>query len=126
VKAHDHQFLSHWRIEGADPADAYDDRADEPQLPRWWPAVSLAVQVLEPGDAEGLGRRVDLHMKGWLPYTLRWRYRIVEAVRPARRVLEAHGDFVGLGIWSFEQEDSATRVSFDWTHRRKAVRDRRR
>src|SRR5215831_4644587 len=111
---HDYEFLTHWRIEGADPAEAYDVMADEPQLPRWWPAVALAVEVLEPGDATTLGRRVDLHMKGWLPYTLRWRYTVVEASRPARRVLAAEGDFVGTGIWSFERVDAATRVSFDW------------
>jgi hypothetical protein len=114
LSAHHYEFLSHWRIEGADPSDAYDVLADEPNLPRWWPAVSLAADILEPGDERGLGRRVDLHMKGWLPYTLRWRYKVIEVTRPQRRVLQAEGDFVGVGIWSFEREGSATRVSFDW------------
>jgi hypothetical protein len=114
MAAPEYKFLSRWRIEGAVPADAYDVMADEKELPRWWPAVSLAADVLEPGDENGIGRHVRLHMKGWLPYTLLWQYRVVEARRPQFRVLEAHGDFVGRGIWSFEPDGAATIVSFDW------------
>jgi hypothetical protein len=114
VRAPEYEFLSRWRIEGTDPAAVYDIMADEEALPRWWPAVALGAKIAEPGDENGVGREVRLHMKGWLPYTLLWQYRIVEARRPRVRKLEAHGDFEGVGIWSFEVEGSATIVTFDW------------
>ena len=57
----------------------------EPErLPEWWPAVYLAVDLLDPGDARGLGRTVAFHTRGWLPYTLRWQAPRHRGPPPAR------------------------------------------
>src|SRR5437868_5242328 len=82
VRAPEYKFLSRWRIEGAEPAALYDIMADEEALPRWWPAVSLGAEITEPGDENGVGREVRLHMKGWLTYTMLWQYRVGEARQP--------------------------------------------
>ena len=37
---------------------------------------------------------VELHTKGWLPYTLRWRFRVTEDRKPHGFSLEAWGDLV--------------------------------
>ena len=81
---------------------------DKPlDLPRWWPAVYLQVTEPEPGV-------FTLLTKGWLPYTLRWSFRVVDRDYPRGFTLEAWGDFEGRGIWTFEQEDESTNVIYDW------------
>jgi hypothetical protein len=94
---------------------------DAAALSRWWPSVYLKATVVEPGDERGLGRVVDLHTKGWLPYTLRWRFRVTESNPPRGFAIEASGDFVGRGVWTLTPEAAAgapgstrTRVEYDW------------
>lgn len=107
-----YHFITQWRVEGTvkEVADVLSDAAD---LVRWWPAVYLRVKVLEPGDEYGLGKVVDLYTKGWLPYTLRWSFRVTE-VREDGFTLVAWGDFVGRGIWTFEQDGPWVNVIYDW------------
>jgi len=113
MSAHDYSFLTHWRV-GGTRDEVYDVLSDAAGLARWWPSVYLEVRVLEPGDADGVGREVELFTKGWLPYTLRWRFRIVEAERPAGFALVAQGDFDGSGRWSLRQDGPYVNVSYDW------------
>ena len=81
MAANDYQFITHWRVQGAinEVADILRKAED---LPRWWPSVYLDVKVLEPGDADDIGKVVDLYTKGWLPYTLRWQFRVTESNYP--------------------------------------------
>jgi hypothetical protein len=71
------------------------------------------VREVEPGDARGAGRVISLYTKGWLPYTLRWSFRVTE-VRDDGSTLEAWGDFVGRGIWTFEQDGPWVNAIYDW------------
>ena len=112
----DYEFLTRWELE-ATPEEVYDIIADASRLPEWWPAVYLRAQVLEPGDERGVGRVIALHTKGYLPYTLRWRFRVVDARRPVRLALEAIGDFVGLGVWTFEPAGKTVVIRFHWSVR---------
>jgi hypothetical protein len=64
-------FLSRWRVEGT-CGEVADVLGDPLGLPRWWPSVHLDVKELEPADSRGVGRRVRLLTRGWLPYTLTW------------------------------------------------------
>lgn len=86
---------------------------DATDLVRWWPSVYLDVKVLEPGDERGLGKVVSLYTKGWLPYTLRWDFRVTE-VRNGGFTLVATGDFEGRGIWTFEQDGPWVNITYDW------------
>jgi hypothetical protein len=83
-------------------------------LARWWPSVYLAVEELEPPNASGTGRRVRLFTKGWLPYTLRWEFVVTESRYPFGFTIEATGDFVGRGEWTFVQEGSSVKITYDW------------
>lgn len=74
----------------------------------------LEVQVREPGEPDGVGRIVELFTKGWLPYTLRWRFRVTESRAPYGFTLEAWGDFVGRGVWTFVQEGAYVVIIYDW------------
>lgn len=119
MAAHDYHFVTTWEIP-APIGEIVDVLGDAADLPRWWPAVYLDVAVLEAGDERGIGRVVSLFTKGWLPYTLRWRFRVTE-VSETGFAIEAFGDFVGRGVWTFEalRDPDAngrplTRVTYDW------------
>ena len=88
--------------------------ADATDLPRWWPAVYLDVRRLAGGDAGGVGAEYDLYTKGWLPYTLRWQFRVTESDPPHGFALEAWGDFVGRGVWTLTQDGADVEVIYDW------------
>ncbi len=113
MAANDYHFISHWRVR-ASREEVAEILSDAEDLPRWWPSVYLAVHVLEPGDENGVGRYVDLHTRGWLPYTLRWRFRVTKSNPPKGFELEAEGDFVGRGIWTFAPDDDYVHVIYDW------------
>ena len=112
MATNDYHFISRWRVPGSVEEIAA-IIADAGGLTRWWPSVYLAVRELEPGDASGLGKVIDLYTKGWLPYTLRWQFRVTE-LRADGFAIEAWGDFVGRGIWSFAQEGPTAIVTYDW------------
>jgi hypothetical protein len=57
---------------------------------------------------------VSLYTKGWLPYTLRWQFRVTEVRPPDGFALEAWGDFVGRGEWRFVEVGDGVEVSYDW------------
>jgi hypothetical protein len=108
-----YHFVSHWRVEGT-CGEVADVLGDPLALPRWWPSVYLDVQELEPPDARGVGRRVRLLTKGWLPYTLTWEFVIVESRYPYGYTLLAEGDFVGEGVWTFTQDGHFVDITYDW------------
>jgi hypothetical protein len=81
MAANDYHFITHWRVR-ATVKEVSDILRDATQLPRWWPSVYLKVEQLEPGDSEGVGKVVSLYTKGWLPYTLRWQFRVTESKYP--------------------------------------------
>ena len=111
--ANEYHFITRWRAEGT-ADEVYDLIRDPLDLPRWWPSVYLRVVEISPGDEQGIGRRVHMHTKGWLPYTLDWDSCSTEATRPRRLALRASGDFKGQGIWNFEQDGRFVNITFDW------------
>ena len=108
-----YHFVTHWRVKGTcvEVADVLENTKD---LARWWPSVYLGVSVLDPGGTHALGERVSLFTKGWLPYTLRWDFTVVEQRYPYGSTIEARGDFVGRGEWTFEQDGDFVNVTYDW------------
>lgn len=113
MTANEYHFVTNWRVPGTveEVADVLSDATD---LPRWWPSVYLDVEETEPGDEDGIGREVSLYTTGWLPYTLRWQFRVTESDYPHGFVLEAWGDFVGRGAWTLEQDEDHVEVTYDW------------
>src|SRR3954471_22638803 len=106
-------FLTRWRVEGT-CGEIADVLSDPLELPRWWPSVYLQVEELRPAGADGLGRRVRLHTKGWLPYTLTWAFELVESQYPHGFTIVATGDFDGRGVWTMEQDGAFVNVTYDW------------
>jgi hypothetical protein len=104
--SNEYVFLTRWRIEGS-IEEVSDILGDAEDLVRWWPSVYLQVHK----DADGV---VHLHTKGWLPYTLRWQFRVTEDRNPHGFSLEATGDFVGRGVWTLTQDGAYADVVYDW------------
>src|SRR5262249_59935663 len=93
-RANDYQFVSRWRVEGT-CGEVADVLGDPLALARWWPSVYLDVREIRPPDPDGLGRRVRLRTRGWLPYTLTWEFVVVESRYPSGFTIVATGDFEG-------------------------------
>ena len=108
-----YQFVTRWRVEGT-CGEVADLLGDPVALTGWWPSVYLAVEELRASDARGLGRRVRLHTKGWLPYTLRWEFEVVESRYPYGFTIVANGDFEGRGEWTFAQDGPFVDIVYDW------------
>lgn len=113
MASNEYHFITHWRVKST-IKEVSEIIADASNLVRWWPSVYLEVQELEPGDEGGIGKVVSLYTKGWLPYTLRWRFRVIESRYPYGFSLQAWGDFDGRGIWSFEQDGEWVGITYDW------------
>jgi hypothetical protein len=45
---------------------------------------------------------------------LRWQFRVTESRSPYGFTIEALGDFVGRGIWTFAQDGDQVDVTYDW------------
>jgi len=113
MASNDYHFITEWHVEST-LQEVAEILGNAPDLMRWWPSVYLNVEQLEAGDESGIGKVIDLYTKGWLPYTLRWRFSVTESNPPYGFALEAWGDFVGRGIWTFEQQGSMVKIIYDW------------
>jgi hypothetical protein len=106
AQINEYVFVTRWRVEAS--IEEVSAILDDPEaLPRWWPSVYLEVRKLPDGV-------VDLYTKGWLPYTLRWQFRVTENRSPHGFSLEAWGDLVGLGVWTLRQDGRYADVVYDW------------
>lgn len=109
----DYHFVTEWRVAGT-VEEVKAVLGDAASLTRWWPAVYLTVDEVERGGPDGVGRALDLHTKGWMPYTLRWRLRITEPLTDAGFALTAEGDLEGTGRWTFRQDGPEVVITYDW------------
>jgi hypothetical protein len=116
MTAKDFEFISVWRLQATMP-EVFDVLADGLSMPIWWPAVFLDSCELEPAGANGLGRVLDQHAKGWLPYTLHWQSRLTDKEPCSRLTVEARGDFVGWGRWTLAQDGEWTVATYAWNVR---------
>jgi hypothetical protein len=113
MPSNEYHFVTVWRPEET-VNEVADILQDAQSLARWWPSVYLDVKQLDPGEEDGTGKVVSLYTKGWMPYTLRWQFRVVESNYPHGFSLQAFGDFDGFGIWFLEQDGQCVNVTYDW------------
>jgi hypothetical protein len=111
-----YHFVTRWRVLGI-CGEVADVLSDPSALARWWPSVYLRVEQIEAPDARGVGRRLRLLTRGWLPYTLSWEFVVIESRYPHGFTIEASGDFVGQGTWTLVQDGPVVDVTYDWNVR---------
>jgi hypothetical protein len=114
VGSNRYSFLSRWRVEGT-PEEVFPIMADWTEMPRWWPSVVLRVDVLRPGDADGVGKLVQLCTHGWLPYVVRSQVEIVERTFPHRLRCRTGGELRGEATWTVRADGPFVDLVADWT-----------
>ncbi|MEO1139231.1 MAG: SRPBCC family protein [Pseudomonadota bacterium] len=107
-------LTSRWRIE-ATIEEVAEALGDVERLTEWWGDVYLSVNVLDPGDENGLGRKVAFHSRGKLPYTLRWQGTVIDVEPPRSWTIRAEGDLAGQGVWTLTQDGPVADIVYDWT-----------
>ena len=107
MPVNEYHFETSWRVDAScELVTAI--LKDAKGLPRWWPSVYLSV-VEESADVYAL------HTRGWLPYTLRWKFTVTSTKHPHGFALRAWGDLEGCGVWTFQQDGCWTNIHYDWT-----------
>lgn len=109
-------YQNNWRVKGK-IEQVYDVLFDDAQLTKWWPAVYLNTKVIDSGEAGGEGKIISLETKGWMPYTLKWKYRVTKTSKPNLFKTEAWGDITGKGYWKLIQDGDFVDISYDWEFR---------
>jgi uncharacterized protein YndB with AHSA1/START domain len=108
----DYAFLTTWCLDA--PAErVYDVLREELDYPRWWNGVQ-SVELLEPGDAEGLGQLTRYRWRSVLPYTLSFDARVTRLERP--HLIEGHatGELEGVGVWRLYEGPAGTAAVYSW------------
>ncbi len=109
----DYHFITNWRFETS--AERLYDLLSRPQdYARWMTSLKILVEPVAAGNAEGVGRIDRFTIKGYLPYSLCWELRCIEARRPFTFTSLAAGDLEGRGTWIFTPRPKETDVLFDW------------
>ncbi len=113
MPAHEYAFTTRWHV-AATCEEVFAILEQPEDLPRWWGQVYLGVVNLTPARSEGIGRRIALTTRGWLPYTLRWTLEVTGVQVPHRIAFRATGDFDGGGVWTLTPAPGGVDVRLDW------------
>jgi uncharacterized protein YndB with AHSA1/START domain len=108
----DYRFETRWRLP-ASRQDAWALLFDGEGWPRWWPSVR-EVDVLAPGAADGVGRRLRYHFRTRLPYTLTFEAQLVDVAEPERLVARADGELSGTWTCDLIQDGGDLVVRHVW------------
>ena len=106
-----YHFVTDLRLHA--PAHAVRDALEDTATwPTWWRWLR-AVELLEPGDADGLGARYRVRFRTRLPYTLSFESTTVH-VDQERIESAATGDLAGTGVWQLMSTDPVTHLRYTW------------
>jgi len=107
-----YQFQSEWVLTAA-VGRVFDLACHPEDFSTWWPSVE-ASQLLEEGDADGVGTRAAYTLRSPLLYSMTFVTTTVEVDRPSRIHALVRGDLVGTGTYLLEGDEQRTRVRFVW------------
>jgi len=108
----DYHYVSTWQLQ-APIEQIWATLNDLEHLSVWYRGVQEA-QELVPGDALGVGRRVQYVIKGRLPLRLAFEATTTRSVPPQDQELQADGELAGTGRWSLDQHGEVTTVRYTW------------
>ena len=107
-----YEFLTSWCVE-APIERVFAVLNDSAAYPQWWKGVT-AVEVLEPGGADGVGELARWSWRSALPYTLRFDSRVTRVEAPYLIEGRASGELEGTGIWRLFSDPASTAVLYSW------------
>jgi carbon monoxide dehydrogenase subunit G len=109
----DYHYVTTWRIKV--PIErVWEEISHLERWPSWWKYVVRVVK-LEPGAADGVGKRQRVLLRARLPsYTLGFDTRITRVQPPTALEAEATGGLEGTGRWALAPDDGGTLVRYTW------------
>ena len=108
----EYHFVSTWQIQA--PIDrVWEEIYHTERWPSWWKYV-VGVDELEPGAADGVGKRLHLQFRTRLPYTLGFDVRVTRVQPPSELEAEAAGELEGTGRWTLTSANGGTLVRYYW------------
>jgi hypothetical protein len=108
----DYHFVSTWRLQ-APIERVWEEIFHSERWPGWWKYVHR-VDQLDPGDADGLGKRQHLVFTTRLPYRLGFDVQVRHLQPPTTLEAVATGELDGVGRWTLTPDDGGTLVRYDW------------
>jgi uncharacterized protein YndB with AHSA1/START domain len=111
----DYAFVSRWHI-AAPIEPVWEAIASPEEWPTWWRYVTR-VELLEPGDAQGLGALRRYTWRTALPYSFVFDTRTTRIDKPGLLEARATGELVGTGLWQLTSDGNTTSVQYDWNVR---------
>jgi uncharacterized protein YndB with AHSA1/START domain len=108
----EYHFVSTWQIQ-APIEQVWEEISHSERWPDWWKYV-VGVEELEPGAADGVGKRQRLLFRTRLPYTLGFEIRVIRVQPPSELEAEATGELEGTGRWTLTSADGGTLVRYYW------------
>jgi uncharacterized protein YndB with AHSA1/START domain len=112
VAAAEFHLVTDWTLPA--PIDAVWAELTTPEAwPEWWRAVQR-VELLENGDANGVGALRRFSWRTALPYSLSFEMRTVRVEPKTLIEGRAEGELSGVGRWSLRSDGAATLVRYDW------------
>ena len=108
----EYHFVSIWQVQ-APIERVWEEIYHAECWPSWWRYV-VGVEELEPGAADGVGKRLRLLFRTRLPYTLGFDVRVTRVQRPSELEAEATGELEGTGRWTLTPADGGTLVRYNW------------
>ena len=108
----DYAFVTQWWFD-APIERVWEAIRDSVRWPEWWRSV-VSVEMIRPGDADGIGEVRRYTWRGRLPYSLTFDMTTTLVDAPHRLEGSASGELAGAGIWRLASEESGTAVRYDW------------
>jgi hypothetical protein len=105
-------LTTQWELAAA-PVVVWDALAKPQDWPAWWRAVER-VELIEPGDADGVGAYRRLTWRTALPYRIAFNMRTVRVEKPVLIEGRADGELAGTGRWTLAPAGTGTQVRYDW------------
>jgi hypothetical protein len=113
LDTHEYHVRTRWRVQATRWEIAEITRRPE-DLARWWPSAFLESKTLNAAEDWAAGQEFSCHVKGWLPYTLRFEGRVDEAVYGERFHVTVWGDFDGRMECRITEDGEWCEIQFDW------------
>ena len=108
----EYHFVSLWQI-SAPVERVWPEIYHAESWPSWWKYVA-GVDELDPGSADGTGKRLRLLFRTRLPYTLGFEIRVTSVQPPSELEARATGELEGVGRWTLTPADGGTLVRYTW------------
>jgi len=105
-------LVTNWTF-GAAPVVVWAALSVPEEWPTWWRAVKC-VEILEPGDATGIGTLRRFTWRRALLYTITIEMRTLRIEPLALIEGQADGELTGTGTWTLSASNGGTQVCHDW------------